>query len=94
MSGGSFDYDSFKIAQFAVELKHKIDLNDDNELNFYGDKNGAGYGDETLARLKMCQQVIAFAGDLAHEVEWLYSGDHGEESFNKLIQTHMNAQIK
>lgn len=90
MSGGAFDYDSFKIAQFAIELKHKISTNDDDELNFYGDKKGAGYEDETLTKLKMCQQVIEFAGILAHEVEWLYSGDHGEEGFNKLVQTHMD----
>jgi len=35
--------------------------------------------------VKKAHNVIELAGRLAKEIEWLYSGDHGEESFNRLV---------
>jgi len=36
MSGGHFEYGCFKISQFADEVKHEIDTNDDTSLNDWG----------------------------------------------------------
>ncbi len=85
MSGGHFDYVCFRISQFAGELKHEIDINNDVTQDHYGDPIGAGLGPETITRLVVAQQIIETAGKLAREVEWLYSGDHGDESFCKLV---------
>ena len=41
--------------------------------------------EETMKRLIASHKIIETAGKLAREIEWLYSGDHGEESFNRLI---------
>ena len=73
MSGGHFDYGCFRVSQFADELKHEIELNDD------------GFEKGTISRLVTAQQIIETAGKLAREIEWLYSGDNGEDSFNELV---------
>jgi hypothetical protein len=82
MSGGAFDYNCFKISQFAEELKNKIDENDvENEYGY-----AFRYSEETIEKLLHCQRVIELAGKLAHEIEWLYSGDIGEDTFLKRIE--------
>ena len=85
MSGGHFNYGCFRISQFADELKHEIDINDDETKDDYGDCRGHFLCEETIKRLVTSHQMIETAGKLAREIEWLYSGDHGEESFNRLI---------
>lgn len=90
MSGGHFDYNCFRISQFADELKHEIEINNSTETDDYGYKIGAGYNEKTIATLKKCHQIIEMAGKLAREVEWLYSGDHGEESFLALVEPILN----
>jgi len=84
MSGGHFDYKCFNISQFADDLGDEIDKNDDKSVDKYGDTRGYGFDKKTMENLIIAQQVIAVAGKLAREVEWLYSGDHGEDSFNEL----------
>ncbi len=79
MSGGHFDYNCFRISEFADELKDEIDTNE--EKDEFGDARN--YSTETLEHLIDCHEVIALAGKLARKVEWLYSGDSGEEDFNK-----------
>lgn len=69
MSGGSFNYAFMTVAQFAEELEVKLTEN--------------RYGFE-LPTNKKLTEILALAGytaALMREVEWLYSGDTGEESF-------------
>lgn len=82
MSGGAFDYNCFKISQFAEELKNKIDENDVEDE--YGYVNH--FNKETIEKLNQCQRIIELAGQLAHDIEWLYSGDIGEDTFFKRIK--------
>ena len=77
MSGGHFDYNCFNISQFADDLKHEIEVNDDTF--------GYIFNVDTLRRLKSAHSIIETAGKLAKEIEWLYSGDHGEDSFAELV---------
>ena len=86
MSGGSFDYNCFRISQFADELKHKMDVNDDETLNEWNEMRGRFYSEEVVEVLKYWQARIEQAGKAAREIEWLYSGDHGEESFMRLME--------
>ena len=84
MSGGHFDYGCFAISRFAEELQHEIEINDDETENQYGDRIGAGFSDFTMERIRTAHKIIETAGKLAKEIEWLYSGDHGEESYLEL----------
>lgn len=85
MSGGHFDYNCFRISQFADDLQHEIDLNDDETSNKFGDRRGYHFAPDTLRRLKIAHCIIEKAGRLAKEIEWLYSSDHGEGTFNDLV---------
>ena len=86
MSGGHFNYDCFAVSRFADDLRHELDINDSAEKDEYGWNIGMGYNKKTVAALKKCHKVFELAGALAKEVEWLYSGDHGEDSFLKLVR--------
>ncbi|HAR37925.1 MAG TPA: hypothetical protein DCS09_04745 [Porphyromonadaceae bacterium] len=90
MSGGHFNYGCFRISQFADELKHEIDTNDDESTNEYGETIGEGLSPETIQRVTKAHKTIELAGKLAREIEWLYSGDHGEESFCRLVDEIFN----
>jgi len=74
MSGGAFDYDCFRVSSFAEELKNKLD---ENEIMFL---------EETEKLLRDIQRMLEVAGAVAKEVEWLYSGDTGEETFTARIK--------
>jgi len=78
MSGGSFDYKCFAVSQFADELQHKIDVNNVPE-------KGSLFKKETVDALAKCHKLIEEAGVLAREIEWLYSGDHSEDSFLEIV---------
>jgi hypothetical protein len=81
MSGGSFDYNCYRIQNFAEELKIKIDNNN------VTDEDGYKYGksEATLSLLMECHSIIELSGKLAREIEWLYSGDIGEETFAESV---------
>jgi len=94
MSGGAFDYNCFKIQSFAEELQHKIDINNDYTIDQFGDRLGEGYGLKTIHKLEKAQYIIKIAGKLAREIEWLYSGDHGEHSVCGLIDKILSKMEK
>ena len=84
MSGSYFNYGYFKISQFADELQHEIDINDDETKDEFGDTRGQCFSTYTMERIRAAHKIIETAGKLAREIEWLYSGDHGEESYREL----------
>ena len=86
MSGGHFDYNCFRISQFAEDLQHEIDINDCKEEDNYGMRVGYLFEPETMEMVQRVREVIKLAGDLAKETEWLYSGDHGEHTYCDLVQ--------
>lgn len=85
MSGGSFDYNCHRISDFAIELRHKLDINNSEEKDKFGDYVGAHMEPETVAALERSYAIIHTAALLAREIEWLYSFDHSEESFRNLV---------
>ena len=84
MSGGYFNYNCFRISQFADDLDHEIKENG---------RNIDVLSDETIEILTRCCQEIADAGEIAKEIEWLFSGDHGEESFTEAYMRHAIAKL-
>jgi len=77
MSGGAFDYGCFRISQFADELREKIRDNEKEDQDGYCN----GYPKETIEILERIADHIELSGNLAKEVEWLYSGDIGSDTF-------------
>jgi hypothetical protein len=92
MSGGHFGYRCFQISQFAEELEHEIKTN----TGEHGDARN--YSEGTIGILTYCQQTIEHASNLAKEVEWLYSGDTGEEDLvatvSELTEQYRNQRLE
>lgn len=85
MSGGSFDYECFKIQHFADQLRCEIDNNErEDDFGF-----SHGFSPETISTLSVAQQMIDNAAKLAYQIEWLYSGDIGEEQLVERISRVM-----
>lgn len=85
MSGGHFDYNCFRISEFAEDLQREIDQNDDKTTDSWGNAVGFEFSKETIEKLQTVQKIIETAGNLAKETEWLYSGDLGEETYIRIV---------
>lgn len=83
MSGGHWDGREFSMTMIADDLAHVIENNDDKTLNEWGNPIGRGYSEETLARIKQVEATLRVLKRAVHHIDYLLSGDHGEESFNK-----------
>jgi hypothetical protein len=76
MSGGHFEYDCFKIANFAEALQEEIDDNEKKDEDGYV----ANISPDCLALIQMSQRIIETAGKLAKTIEWRYSGDTADDT--------------
>ena len=84
MSGGHFNdcgYDYYKVAQFADELEEEIRHNgkagtDGDHSNWY-----FNYSPETIICLRKQLRLIRYTAEIMRHVDYLYSGDHGEDTF-------------
>ena len=91
MSGGHFGnygYDYWKVAQFADELEEEI-LNNGKERNdtgYYGIDYYPKYSDEVIDYLKEQVTQLRKMSEIMRHVDYLYSGDHGEDSFMNRVQ--------
>jgi len=81
MSGGEFDYVQYRIEQAADELESYIRRCESEEVDEYGYK--PGYKEETLAKFRECEQTLRRSAVMLHRVDWLASGDDGEEDFHR-----------
>ncbi len=77
MSGGSFDYAYARMHEFADDLRCK--LAEQGQV-VDGWKIGT-WEPAVAAKLAEIAALVDYAAKLAKEVEWLYSGDTGEETF-------------
>ena len=83
MSGGSFDYAYCKVHQFADDLGLRLD--EVNAVNEWGDKPNK-VSEEAHAKLRSIERLTRHVAQLMREVEWLYSGDTGDESFMERVR--------
>ena len=73
MSGGHFDYAQGYIHRIADELEHVI---------FHNDELSA----ETLAQFKTGQIFLRKAYVYVQRIDWLLSGDDGEDNFHTRLK--------
>ena len=80
MSGGHFcdcGYTYYKIEQFADELEQEIAAN--NTVNEYGDKYN--FDPDVIDYLEAQIPKLRKMAEIMRAVDYLYSGDHGDDSF-------------
>lgn len=87
MSGGHFDYAQYKIGQIADMVEQLIIDNDSQELDEYGCNKGHGYAEEVISEFRVGLEHLRRAEIYTQRIDWLVSGDDGEDSFIKRL-TH------
>ena len=86
MSGGHFDYKQWEIQNIADEVEQLILTNDSEELDEWGYRKGSHFTPETIAEFKKGLTVLRQAYVYAQRIDWLVSGDDGEDSFHRRLK--------
>jgi hypothetical protein len=81
MSGGHFEYGQYRIREIAEDIERLIATNDDKTPDEWGSPKGDGYHPEIIEKFKEAAHTLERAADMAQRVDWLVSGDDGEDSF-------------
>uniref|UniRef100_A0A6H1ZRF6 Uncharacterized protein n=1 Tax=viral metagenome TaxID=1070528 RepID=A0A6H1ZRF6_9ZZZZ len=86
MSGGHFEYGQWQISEIADEIEKLIRNNDSTEK----DKYGGHYSPEVIIKFKDAVQLLRRAYIYAQRIDWLVSGDDGEESFIERLKEDLD----
>lgn len=82
MSGGFFDYEQYKISEIADKIERV--LRRDCEPDEYDYR--ADLSNETLAEFRTGVEALRKAYIYAQRIDWLLSGDDGEELFHERLK--------
>ena len=75
MSGGYFDYVQYAMNNAAEKLERVIRTADDEQ----------SYSIETIQEFVEGYHYLVYAAAFLHRIDWLISGDDGEEAFHKRL---------
>ena len=105
MSGGAFDYKQWHIEQIADDVGKLIEKNgrektreelkeegwrgDDWYEKYPEDLYHYKYPDEIIEKFKEGMKVLRVAAVYAQRIDWLVSGDDGEESFLERLKEEL-----
>ena len=86
MSGGHFQYKQWEIGNIADEVEQLIIDNDSEELTQWRDRKGCHFTPETIAEFQKGLLLLRQAHVYAQRIDWLVSGDDGEDSFHNRLK--------
>jgi hypothetical protein len=86
MSGGYFNYVQWHITEIADEIANIIKNNNSQEKDEWGDTRGRSYPDDIIESFKTGVEHLRIAAVYAQRIDWLLSGDDGEESFRERLK--------
>ena len=89
MSGGHFSYKQHHMLDMADDIGSQILTNDSTEKNEFGDNIGNRYNAETINEFETARKVLKLAYVYAQRIDWLLSGDDGEDSFHIRLQAQL-----
>jgi hypothetical protein len=84
MSGGAFNYNDYHITGIADQIEEFIR---DNE-----DRSEYRYSEATIQRFREAVKLLREAGVYVHRIDWLVSGDDGEDTFHKRLERDLAAK--
>jgi hypothetical protein len=87
MSGGHFDYKQYELGYIADEIRELIDKNGSDELDQWGYKLHSEYTEKTIDEFRKAVYYLELAKLYTHRIDWLVSGDDGEDSFHRRLAT-------
>lgn len=83
MSGGHFQYEQYKCDQLADQVDRLVASNDDDSLDEWGQPKGRHYSDETIRKFREAASTLRRSSDMLQRIDWLVSGDDGEDAFHR-----------
>jgi hypothetical protein len=86
MSGGFFDYSQYTLNQIVTDIEDEIYYNDSEEVNEYNEKRGNGFSEDTMQEFKLAVWYLKQALVYTQRIDWLLSGDDGEETFHERLK--------
>ena len=91
MSGGHFNGNGYiyhQVSQFAYELEEEINNNRKagEDAGYVDDVWCHSYSSEVIEYLEEQVHFIHKMADIMRHIDYLYSGDHGEDSFMNRVQ--------
>ena len=89
MSGGHFNYKQHHLLEIAEDIDSAIFNNNSEEKNEWGDNIGNRYNAETINEFETARKVLKLAYVYAQRIDWLLSGDDGEDSFHIRLQAQL-----
>lgn len=86
MSGGHFDYSQYHITTIADSIESIV------RNNTHPDEDGYIYNfsEETIKEFEKAVEILKLAGVYAQRIDWLLSGDDGEESFHERLNEELS----
>ena len=92
MSGGFFQYQQFRLGEIQDGIERVIAKNVDGETSRRLDEEGEwhySFSEETLNEFLNGIQALKKAFVYAHRIDWLLSGDDGEETFHERLKKEL-----
>ena len=89
MSGGHFQYKQWEIGNIADEVEQLIIDNDSEEKDQWGDRKGCHFTTETIEEFKKALLILRQAHIYTQRIDWLMSGDDGEDSFHNRLKKEL-----
>lgn len=90
MSGGHFNYIQSRFDEIIDEIERLIEVNDSEELDKYGCEIGYHYSEETIQEFKDAAYMLKAAKIYVQRIDWLVSGDDGEDDFHERLTEDFN----
>lgn len=97
MSGGRFDYQQYRLHDIAESIEEEIGANTTKPeyWDWWGQEwTGQVYSDETIDKFKEAVAYLKIAECYAQRVDWLLSGDDGEDEFFRRLKQELDKLIK
>ncbi len=91
MSGGHWDYLQYRFTDIIEDIKKEIENNKKpmpkEELQPWDEEDGlySDWTDETILEFKKAHDCVSKAQIYLQRIDWLLSGDDGEESFHRRL---------
>ncbi len=102
MSGGAFNYDQYKFKQMAESIQYELDNQGKEkpkeelwcQADYYEkypeERFNHTYPKEVQERLKEAVKIFNKAYIYAQRIDWMLSGDDGEESFLRRLKKDLD----
>lgn len=91
MSGGAFDYKQYNIGNICDDIEIAIRDNESTELDSFGYPKATNFSPNTIQEFKNACRALRVAEVYAQRIDWLLSGDDGEDSFHRRLKEDLNA---